>query len=209
MTVTSELQWSGGTMRGNAEVACRVGMRVGMERSPLAHAAPWATRRGAYADQTDPASRTQAQEIARVFGAGSVAGVGGAMHGRLAEELAAGLATPQAAEWAAQGGGYRVKGGGGPLLGDLLPLFAQPPLRLESLLHLVSFGRSRWFGSDVVVSGGASLVEAGVVWMEGPRGHTARVQQEPVPGEQNRRSKRLTVWEDNEASWHQDLGGWA
>lgn len=209
-------------MRGNAEVACRVGMRVGMERSPLPHAAPWATFRGAFADQTNPLSRTAAQAAARVFGAQSAAAVGGALNADLAEATGGGGVasasasggsgvgfTPEAVGLDAQGGAYRVRGGGGPLLEDLRPLYTPKPLRLEALLHLVSHGRSRWFGGDVVVSGGASLVEAGVVWMEGPRGHTARVQQEPVPGEKARRSSRLTAWEDNEASWHQDLGGWA
>ena len=68
---------------------------------------------------------------------------------------------------------------------------------------------SRWFTGDVTTASGGSLIEAGVVWMENPDGHTGRLLQEPSPLDRSRRLDKLTMWEDNEASWHQDFGGFA
>ena len=191
MTVASEVLWSGGTIRGNAEVAAREGLRLGQARGPLAVAVPWAQGEPALADQTR--GRRASETAARVAGAHSLPAATGSTGGT----------------WDSRG--LRADGlaGGGDAGTPQLPLFARPPMRLEALLHLASFGRTRWFEGDVTTSGGAALVEAGVVWMEDPAGHTARVLAEPEPGEQRRRAELTTMWEDNEASIHQDFGGFA
>jgi len=188
VTCAAELHWSGGTLRGNAEVGARTGLRLGEARSPLAVATPWANGESAFADQTQGRSATEA--AARMAGAQSLNAATGSSFGSVGSER------------------YRAAHGGESATPQL-PLYARPPMRLEALLTLVSYGRTRWFEGDVTTAGGASLVEAGVVWMENPGGHTARVLVEPVPGSEARRASLVSVWEDNEASIHQDFGGFA
>lgn len=188
VTCAAELHWSGGTLRGNAEVGARTGLRLGEARSPLAVATPWANGESAFADQTQGRSATEA--AARLAGAQSLNAATGSSMGGVGSEH------------------YKAAHTGESPTAQL-PLYARPPMRLEALLTLVSYGRTRWFEGDVTTAGGASLVEAGVVWMENPGGHTARVLVEPVPGSEARRASLVSVWEDNEASMHQDFGGFA
>jgi hypothetical protein len=190
VTCAAELLWSGGTLRGNAEVGLRAGLRLGQARSPLAVAAPWASGESAFADQTG--GRSSAEAAARLAGAQS-------LH----------AATGSATSAAGGGGGGYQRAHRGESATPQLPLFPRAPMRLDALLTLVSYGRTRWFEGDVTTSGGASLVEAGVVWMEDPQGQTARVLVEPVPGSEARRANLQTAWEDNDASMHQDFGGFA
>ncbi len=89
-------------------------------------------------------------------------------------------------------------------------------MRLEKGFLLVNYAALRWFSGDVVTQGNhAALVSAGTEALMFPQWHTARVLREPddetTPGSTNRaqRGGLLTQWEDNDASIHQDLGGFA
>jgi hypothetical protein len=168
LTLTSEFLWSGGTLKGNAEIGAREDIRIGEELSPLAVATAWSSGLSAYANQHETTS--EAQRLARKYGAQSATSAS---------------------------------------LKDVLPYFPQEPMRLESLLHLISYSRTRWFKGDIITSTQASFIEAGSVWMENPGSHTSRVLVEPLPGEHHNRNQLLTMWEDNEASIHQEFGGFA
>ena len=95
-----------------------------------------------------------------------------------------------------------------------------PPMRLEAGFLLINYGRIRWYSGDVVTSGAqAALVNAGTESVMHPQFHSARILAEPFEGgaagggeEDTSRSRRgalLTQWEDNDASVHADLGGFA
>jgi hypothetical protein len=169
VTLTSPFLWSGGTLKGNAEIGAREEVRIGQEKPPLTVGTPWSSGYSAFANQ-DASTTSDQQQQARKYGAQSAA-----------------TASSQL----------------------LLPNYPQQSMRLENLLHFISYGRTRWFVGDVITSNGASYVDAGCVWMEDPRGHTSRVLAEPVAGEHQSRNHLLTMWEDNEASIHQDFGGFA
>ena len=100
--------------------------------------------------------------------------------------------------------------------GDGATFDLAPPMRLEQGFLLVNYAALRWFSGDVVTQGNhAALVSAGTEALMFPQWHTARVLQEPddetTPGSTHRaqRGGLLTQWEDNDASIHQDLGGFA
>jgi hypothetical protein len=79
-------------------------------------------------------------------------------------------------------------------------------MRLEMLCNLVNYGVFYWYWGDIVMKEQANFVNSGVITINDPDAHTGRIVNEFTEGFY---STYVATWEDNDASIHKDLGGFA
>jgi len=78
--------------------------------------------------------------------------------------------------------------------------------RLEALMHIVNYGNMYWYSGDIVLREQAGIINSGTISIHEPETHTARIVNEFTEGYYD---SKLTLWEDNDGSVHQELGGFA
>lgn len=78
--------------------------------------------------------------------------------------------------------------------------------RLESLLHIVNYGNFLWYSGNIVLQEQGGIVNSGTITINQPETFTARILNQFTEGFYD---SLITLWEDNDGSVHQDLGGFA